>query len=77
VTISPRDLMARRARVLGFTLWGAAEAELCEIHAGLVAGLRDGTLRPVAARQLPLAEAAEAHRLVMAPGAHGKIVLIP
>lgn len=77
VTIAPRDLMGRRAQILGFTLWGATEAELREIHAGLVAGLRAGTLRPVVGRELPLAEAAEAHRAVMAAGARGKIVLVP
>ncbi len=77
VTISPRDLMGRRGKILGFTLWGATDVELREIHAGLVVGLRDGTLRPVVGRELPLAEAAEAHRAVMAGGARGKIVLVP
>ncbi|MGH9486708.1 MAG: NADPH:quinone reductase [Terriglobales bacterium] len=77
VTVSPRDLMARRARILGFTLFQATEAELREIHAGLGAGLRDGTLRPVVGRELPLAEAAAAQRAVLESKALGKIVLVP
>jgi NADPH2:quinone reductase len=51
--------------------------ELARIHAALFAGLKNGTLRPVIARELPLADAAKAHIAVMEPGATGKIVLIP
>jgi NADPH:quinone reductase-like Zn-dependent oxidoreductase len=39
--------------------------------------LADGTLRTRVARVLPLAQAAEGHRLVQAGGLHGKIVLTP
>jgi len=42
-----------------------------------VAGLENGTLRPVIGKEFALAEAAEAHRAVMKPGAMGKIVLVP
>jgi NADPH2:quinone reductase len=42
-----------------------------------VAGLENGTLRPVIGKEFPLAEAAQAHRAVMEPGALGKIVLLP
>jgi NADPH:quinone reductase len=77
VTITPRDLMSRRASVLAFTLWAAQPAEITEIHAGLIAGLENGTLRPVIGKQLPLAEAARAHKEVLEPGAAGKIVLVP
>jgi NADPH:quinone reductase len=77
VTITPRDIMSRRASVLAFTLWAAQPAEITEIHAGLIAGLENGTLRPVIGEQLPLAEAARAHREVLEPGAAGKIVLVP
>jgi NADPH2:quinone reductase len=76
-TISPRDMMGRRARIMGFTLWQATEAELREAHAAIGAGLRDGTLRPVVGRELPLSEAGQAHRAVLESRAHGKIVLIP
>jgi NADPH:quinone reductase len=77
VTITPRDLMVRRASVLAFTLWAAQPTEVSEIHAGLIAGMENGTLRPVVGKQLPLAEAARAHKEVLEPGAAGKIVLVP
>src|SRR5215470_2425086 len=75
VTINPRDLMLRRAAIRAFTLWAVTEAESTEIHAGIRAGLENGTLRPVVGKKIPLAEAARAHKEVMAPGAAGKIVL--
>jgi NADPH2:quinone reductase len=77
VTITPRDIMARRASVLGFTLWAAQPAETAEIHAGLYAGLDNGTLRPVVGKKFPLAEAARAHKEILEPGASGQIVLVP
>jgi NADPH2:quinone reductase len=69
--------MSRRASVHAFTLWGITEAEEQEIHAGIVAGLDNGTLRPIVGKELPLAEASRAHKDVMEPGAFGKIVLVP
>jgi NADPH2:quinone reductase len=77
VTINARDLMARRSSVLGFTLWATTEAETADIHAGLFAGLANGTLTPIVGKKIPLAEAARAHKEVLAPGASGQIVLIP
>jgi NADPH2:quinone reductase len=47
------------------------------ILAGLSAGLSNGTLRPVVGKEIPLAEAARAHKEILEPGAAGKIVLIP
>ncbi|MGB7624625.1 MAG: NADPH:quinone reductase [Terriglobia bacterium] len=77
VTVSPRDLMMRRGSIHAFTLWGVTEAEENEIHAGVMAGLEKGTLRPVVGKELPLAEAPRAHKEVLEPGAYGKIVLVP
>jgi len=77
VTILPRDLMTCRGSVHAFTLWGVTEAEEREIHAGLIAGLENGTLRPIVGKELPLAEAPRAHKEILEPGAYGKIVLIP
>ena len=77
ITINPRDLMARRSSVRGFTLWATTEAETAQIHAALYAGFENGTLRPVVGKEIPLAEAARAHQEVMAPGSHGKIILVP
>lgn len=77
ITINPRELMARRASVRGFTLWAATEAESAEIHAAIAAGLENGTLRPIVGKELPLKDAPQSHIDVLAPGAFGKIVLIP
>ncbi|HEX8880287.1 MAG TPA: NADPH:quinone reductase [Candidatus Acidoferrum sp.] len=77
VTINARELMGRRASIRAFTLWGITPAEEADIHAGLMAGLENGTLRPVVAKELPLAEAARAHQEILEPGAAGKIVLVP
>ena len=77
ITINPRELMSRRAAVRGFTLWAATEAESTEIHAAIAAGLDNGTLRPIVGKELPLKDAPQAHHDVMAPGAFGKIVLLP
>jgi NADPH2:quinone reductase len=76
-TINPRELMAKRASIRAFTLWGIDETERAEIHAGIIAGLENGTLRPVVGKELPLAEAVRAHKDVLEPGAFGKIVLVP
>jgi NADPH2:quinone reductase len=76
VEINPRDTMAREADIRGVMLLGASELEFKQIHAALVAGLENATLRPVIAQRIPLAEAARAHVEVMKPsGALGKIVL--
>jgi NADPH2:quinone reductase len=77
ITINPRDLMSRRGSIRGFTLWAITPAEEADIHAGLIAGLKNGTLRPVVAKELSLAEAARAHQEILERGAAGKIVLIP
>jgi NADPH2:quinone reductase len=77
VEINPREAMARDAAILGMTLFNAPERDTASIHAALVAGLENGTLRPIVGKELPLAEAPQAHRAVMESGAYGKIVLIP
>ena len=77
ITINPRDLMGRRGTARGFTLWAATESELVEIYAATGAGLENGTLRPIVGKELPLKDATKAHLDILAPGAHGKIVLVP
>jgi NADPH:quinone reductase len=76
-TINARELMTRRASIRAFALWGITGREAKEIHAGLAAGLSNGTLRPVVGKEIPLAEAARAHKEILEPGSAGKIVLIP
>jgi NADPH2:quinone reductase len=77
VEIDPRKSMARDGAILGMTLFNATPEELREIHAGLVAGLENGSLNPVIGKEFPLADAAKAHVAVMESGAYGKIVLLP
>ncbi len=77
VEINARLAMQRDASILGMLYGSLSPEELDGIHCALVAGLATGVLRPVVGQELPLAEAAGAHRRVMEPGAFGKIVLIP
>jgi NADPH2:quinone reductase len=77
IEINPRATMQRDLSILGLTLMNATKEELVGIHPALIAGLESGTLNPVVGREMPLAEAALAHRAVMEPGAYGKIILIP
>jgi NADPH2:quinone reductase len=77
VEIDPRNAMSREATILGMTLYNADDRELKSMHAAFVAGLEDGTLRPIVSRELPLTDAATAHHAVMEASTLGKIVLVP
>lgn len=77
VEINPRDAMGRDAAILGMIQGNTTPKERAGIHAALLAGLENGSLRPVIRRELPLVDAPRAHQEVMEPGAYGKIVLIP
>jgi len=77
VEIDPRDAMGREASILGVTMYHATPEDLASMHAAFVAGLENGTLRPVVSMERPLDEAAAAHHAVMEGNTLGKIVLIP
>jgi len=77
VEIDPRKMMGKDGTIVGMTLFNTTREEFAEIHAGLVAGLENGTLNPVIGKELPLDQAPQAHVAVMEPGAFGKIVLVP
>lgn len=77
VEVDARDAMQNDLSVLGMVLKNTPPDEFRKIHEDLAAGLKRGELRPVIGKELPLREAAEAHRAVMRPPALGKIVLIP
>ena len=77
VEINARLAMNKDAAILGMALFHATPAQLAGMHAALVEGMRNGTLRPVIGQEFPLAQAARAHEAVMEAGHHGKIVLIP
>jgi NADPH2:quinone reductase len=77
IEIDPRQLMSRNAEISGMVLFNANEAELRSVHSSIAVGLKNNTLKPVVGREFPLADAAQAHRAIMEPGAQGKIVLVP
>ena len=77
VEINPREAMSRDAAILGMLIMNASEKEVANMQAAVQAGLENSTLRPVVGQEIPLAEAPRAHRAVLEPGAHGKIILIP
>ena len=77
IEINPRDAMAKGAAILGMMLLNTTPDDHFRIGAALGAGLSNGTLNPIVGRELPLSEAAQAHEAVLAPGALGKIALIP
>lgn len=75
VEINPRELMMRDADIRGMILMNAQPAELREIHDGICEGLSKELLKPVVGNRFPLEQAPEAHEQVLAPGAHGKVIL--
>jgi NADPH:quinone reductase len=77
VEIDPRNAMGRDASIVAMSLWNATPQDLKSIHAALVAGLENKTLRPVIRQEIPLSEALRAHAAIMEAGAYGKIVLVP
>lgn len=77
VEIDARKIMGKDCAVYGLALWGIPPDEIRRAHDAIIAGLESGALNPVVGREMPLADAAQAHVAVMAPGAHGKIVLVP
>ncbi|HUQ86318.1 MAG TPA: NADPH:quinone reductase [Vicinamibacterales bacterium] len=77
VEIDARKIMTKDVSVFGLALWGIPADDIRRAHEAIIAGLESGALNPVVGTQLPLRDASVAHKLVMEPGARGKIVLIP
>ena len=77
IEINPRETMMREADIRGVQLPKATPEEKRSIYAALGAGLCGGVLRPIVGREMALAEAPRSHEAVLAPGAYGKIVLLP
>jgi NADPH2:quinone reductase len=74
---TPRLTMVKEATVMGTALWNASESETTSALSAVAAKLRNGVLRPVVGEELPLREAAAAHRRILEPGARGKLILVP
>lgn len=77
IEINPRDAMSKGASIIGMLLLNTNHEEAQRINAAIGAGLENGTLDPVVGREFPLGDAPTAHEAVLAPGALGKIALIP
>jgi NADPH2:quinone reductase len=77
VEINPRDVMSRDAAILGMVFSNATKDETRAIYRFIDTGLENGSLRPVVGKEFSLAQAPQAHQAVLAPGAFGKIVLVP
>ena len=77
ITINPRMTMMKELDIRGLALFNGSRTQMEEIMRDLLAGLADGSLRPVVGREMPLADAAKSHEAVLEPGAFGKIVLVP
>jgi NADPH2:quinone reductase len=77
IEINPRATMNKDAAILGMALFHASPVQLAGIHAALVEGLRNGTLKPVIGQELPLGEASRAHQAVIEDSHYGKIILVP
>jgi NADPH:quinone reductase len=76
IEIDPRKIMGKEGAVHGMAFWNQSAEEMLRAYEAVGAALAGGTLTPVVGHELPLADAAEAHRRVMSPGARGKIVLV-
>jgi NADPH:quinone reductase len=72
-------ILGKRLRIIGSVLRARPREEKARLVAGFAAfalpRLRDGRLRPVVDRVIPLERAAEAYQVVERGGAFGKIVL--
>ena len=77
ITINPRMTMMKELDIRGLALFNGSRAQMEDIMTDLLAGLADGSLRPVVGREMPLADAAKSHEAVLEPGAFGNIVLVP
>ena len=75
--MDPRATMAKETEILGMSLFNSTEEQMKEAQVGLYQQMVAGRLTPEIAMELPLAEAPEAHRRILASGNCGKIILVP
>ena len=77
LAFTPRLTMLKEATILGTALWNASPAETTAALAAVSKKLLVGTIAPMVGTELPLRDAAEAHRQILRLPAHGKLVLLP
>ena len=62
---NPRLTMGKDVSLFGMALFNAPDAEMNEIHEAIYQGLSEGFLSPIVGKSFKLAEASEAHRVVI------------
>jgi len=78
VTVTPRELTAKRAEVVGASQFTMTAAEQKETIEKITEGLGNGSFKMPVKKAYPLAQAPQAHAdIVSASGASGKLVLRP
>ncbi len=77
IEIDPRLAMAKESEIRGLVLFNATPEETRQTHSGLEKAMERGALLPTISREMALADAPQAHQLVMQDGNCGKIVLLP
>jgi NADPH:quinone reductase len=77
ITINPRVAMSKDLDIRGLVLWNATAAQVKSMMLDILAGVAEGSLRPVVGREMRLSEAAAAHIAVLEHGVGGKLVLMP
>ncbi len=77
IEIDPRLTMGKETDIRGLAVFNASRQETIRTHAALRAAIESGVYSPVVSKEMSLADAALAHRLVMQDGKCGKIVMIP
>lgn len=77
IEIDPRLTMGKESEIRGLVLFNATAEETRQTHSGLIKAMERGALVPTVSREMALADAVQAHQLVMQDGNCGKIVLLP
>ncbi len=77
IEIDPRLTMGKESEIRGLVLFNATAEETRQTHSGLIKAMERGALVPTVSREMALADAGQAHQLVMQDGNCGKIVLLP
>lgn len=76
IAFTPRLTMLKEATILGTALWNATPAETTAALTAVAEKLSDGIINPIVGTELPLHDAARAHRQILQSRAHGKMVLL-
>jgi NADPH2:quinone reductase len=77
LTVLSTQLYRNRGRLLGYGQAGESPADLARKTAHLLDAVARGELQPSIGAELPLAEANEAHRRILAREAGGRLLLVP